>query len=189
MRRFVTNYQIPMIRQAPLTIEWVELRIPEFVKNGFKLKGDLDRVERRNGKVFILDYKTASDEKRFNVDFNKLVASDPSTWGGAVGSLQLPLYAMLYADQFEESIEHVVPAYLMLGKNLLAKEIESRLIKESDSPSEKYAVLEELVSRLLAEITNGGKPFEPTKELEKNCPSCPYKQVCGTQWVQGWSSY
>ena len=45
--------------------------------------------------MFILDYKTASDEKRFSVDFNRLVASDPATWGEAVGSLQLPLYAML----------------------------------------------------------------------------------------------
>jgi CRISPR/Cas system-associated exonuclease Cas4 (RecB family) len=180
MRRFVTNYQIPMSRQSPLTIEWVELKIPEFVKEGYRLKGDLDRVEKRNGKVFILDFKTGSDEKRFSVDFSKLVADDPTTWSEAVGSLQLPLYAMLYAGQFREDIENVVQ---------VTPKIESRLFTESDSPREKYGVLEDMLSRMLDKITSPDKPFEPTKELDKNCPSCPYKQICGTQWVQGWSIF
>jgi hypothetical protein len=45
------------------------------------------------------------------------------------------------------------------------------------------AILDEVMFKLLSEIADPSRPFYPTVDRKKNCPTCDYTCICGTQWV------
>lgn len=178
---FVLHYQRPLLDQD-ITILDLEMKLQSTI-SGHQFTGTLDRVERRGAKVYILDYKTGNSGKYTKINFKKLELGDRESWNDAIGSLQLPLYAMLYAGTTGKLLTEIVPAYLFLGKQEIDETIEQPLFEESDSGKERLEMLEKIVALLLDEITNGKHPFEPTKHFERECRNCAFKYICGTQWV------
>jgi len=182
--RFVLNHQQPLCRKGPVTLLELESKIPRFTRKGFSFNGKLDRVERRAGETYILDYKTGGDEKRLGIDFAKLVPGQRDTWTGAIGSLQLPMYMMLYAGDRRASVEHLVAGYLLLGRNRIDEKIEVRLFDEGVRIGPAYETIEDVIFGLLGEIVDISVPFTPAADLQENCPYCPFTTICGTGWVK-----
>ncbi|MGA7161742.1 MAG: PD-(D/E)XK nuclease family protein [Bacteroidota bacterium] len=182
LRDFLKQYQLPKLNED-VTLLDVELKLDSSM-NGHRFGGKLDRVERRSGKIYILDYKTGSNEKYTRVNFKKLQLDNRDSWSESIGSLQLPLYAMLYAKATGMRGDEIMPAFLFLGKQKIDEKIEEPLYDASDSPAEKFALLGKIIFGLVDEITSAAYPFEPTKNIERECRSCSFKYVCGTQWVR-----
>ena len=184
LRSFIEKYQAPLLKRLKVELLAVEKKI-EIKKGAFLFEGRLDRIEKRGEQVFVLDYKTKYDDGSLRIRFDKLRAEERSTWNDAIGSLQLPLYALLYAGRFGNPMEEIVPAYLFLGTNQIDETIEVELFGEGESPAENYRLVENVLFKLLDEITDPSQPFLPTDDPRDNCPTCAFKYMCGTQWVRG----
>lgn len=182
---FLTGYQEQVIAKASTAILGTEIKV-EGTRDGHTFRGFIDRVERRGDRIYILDYKTGSNGDALRVSFDKLDPNDRATWDVAVGSLQLPLYALLYAQRESVGLEIINPAYLMLGRNLMDLSIEVGLFRDEPVSVDKYEILDQIIRALVREISDPDIPFKPTQDLEKNCPSCPFTGLCGTQWAERW---
>ncbi|MBW7887088.1 MAG: PD-(D/E)XK nuclease family protein [Bacteroidetes bacterium] len=157
--------------------------------DGFQLTGKADRIEQRNSITYILDYKTGSPDTSLTVNFEKLTLADRLTWREAIGSLQLPFYVLLYSSVTGTPPEKINAEFLYLGKKDLDETIEVSLYDTKDEAIEYFPQLKEIIFLLLREITNREIPFSPTNDIENDCPSCPYKLLCGTQWTDKLSSF
>jgi len=182
LREFLHDYQEQMIKEGEIEILAVEQTL-SIIKDGHRFSGRVDRIERRGEKTFILDYKVRQDDTPYRIKWKKFVAGQPETWSEAVGSVQLPLYALLYSGLNEIPADAIVAVYIFLGRNQLNKEIESG-ISDEEMASERYAELETVIMDLAQEIKDPKRPFEPTRDQKKNCPRCPYQVMCGTQWAK-----
>jgi len=184
---FLRRYQMPVLEEAEVTIEDLEFTI-RVSEKGFNLDGRIDRIERRGNDVFILDYKTGKDDSYAKINFKKLDVEERETWSKAVSSLQLPFYLLLYSLKSTVDIRNVRPAYLFLGRNVLSKDIETEFAEDPNERVEQFRLAEEVIFRLMEEITDSSTPFHPTPDLKLNCPACPFSVMCGTQWVKGWTA-
>ncbi len=183
---FLRDYQMPVLETSRITIEELEHPI-RATKDGFKLEGRIDRIEKRGDDTFILDYKTGKDDSYAKINFKKLDVGQRETWSEAISSLQLPFYLLLYTLKTGADIEKVRPAYLFLGRNVLSADIETEFAEDPNERVENFRLAEEVIFKLLGEIIDVSVPFVPTSDLQQNCPSCPFSVMCGTQWVQGWT--
>ncbi len=181
LKDFLVYYQLPLLGRD-ITLLDLEVKLESSIGR-YQFKGKLDRVERRGGKVYILDYKTGSSEKYTRINFKKLSLENRDSWSESIGSLQLPLYAMLYAKAAGIQADEIIPAYLFLGRQKIDENIEEPLFTESDFSAEKFNMLEKIIVGLFDEITTIDRPFEPTKNFERECRACAFKYICGTQWV------
>jgi ATP-dependent helicase/nuclease subunit B len=182
--RFLLEYQVPALEKETIRIVSLEERV-EVTSRGYIFKGFLDRVEERGTQTMIIDYKTGSDDRFLKIRFDRLSLEDRKSWGGSIGSLQLPLYVLLYSARHKTGARSLIPAYLLLGKSRVDTNIEVRLYDGDETKQEKYALLEQVIFRLLEEITDGSTPFTRSEDLKANCPTCAFRTICGTQWVRG----
>ncbi|MEW5797717.1 MAG: PD-(D/E)XK nuclease family protein [Bacteroidota bacterium] len=183
LEEFFDNYQAIMLRDQSITIENLEQELSATI--GERLfKGFADRIEKRGDDVYILDYKTGADEKGVVISFKKLDPDDRETWKSAIGSVQLPLYMLMYSQSAGVPASEITPAILFLGKKQLNLQSEVSLFESKEQAKEWYPKLEEIILSLVDEIKDIKKPFEPTDEIVNDCPDCPYKFICGTQWAE-----
>ncbi|HLG21383.1 MAG TPA: PD-(D/E)XK nuclease family protein, partial [Candidatus Manganitrophaceae bacterium] len=171
--------------------------------NSFKLSGRIDRIEQRNDKIVIVDYKTGANQAYLKIDLRKLEIDRRESWGQAIGSLQLPFYTMLYSEQGgtlhvqdgtlhvqdgtlhvkeKTPIKELEALFLFLGRSKIGKEIELPLFNGA-APDEVYAPLKTVILKLLQEITDPSLPFGPASDQKRICPTCDYQYICGTQWI------
>jgi hypothetical protein len=78
-----------------------------------------------------------------------------------------------------------MPAYLFLGRNEITPDIETGIGGKSHTASEVYETVRPILFSTIHEILDPEKRFEPTEELHKACPQCPYRAICGTSWAGG----
>jgi len=181
---YLEGYEAPRLQVTPVTL--LALEQPYQIEHdGWQFRGTIDRVEDRAGTIAILDYKIASDDARYRVRFDKLDPGDRSTWSKAIGSLQLPIYVLLYAAAQKCDIAGISPAFLILGKNEIDKRIESPLFEKHKSAGEMMSRLEFVIFGLLEELADPALPFVATDNLDEECPRCPFTGLCRTQWVRG----
>jgi RecB family exonuclease len=178
LKKFLDEYQLPIVEGAEVIVQDLEVNVSDVQIGGYQFTGRIDRIETRNGKTFVLDYKTGSHVGGIN--FNKLVEADRETWSAAIGSLQLPFYAMLYERHAGVKPDSISPVYVALGRNQIE---EIPMVKEEEDFAESYRRIEWLIFKLLDEITDARRPFSPPADLKAVCPHCPYKYICGTQWA------
>ncbi|MEX1138138.1 MAG: PD-(D/E)XK nuclease family protein [Bacteroidota bacterium] len=182
LREFLHDYQEQMIKEGEIEILGVEQTL-SIIKDGHRFSGRVDRIERRGEKTFILDYKVRQDDTPYRIKWKKFVAGQPETWSESVGSVQLPLYALLYSELSKTPADTIAAAYIFLGRNQLNKEIETG-ISDEEMKVERYTELETVITGLAQEIKDPKRPFEPTRDQKKQCPRCPYQVMCGTQWAR-----
>ncbi|MCX6566143.1 MAG: PD-(D/E)XK nuclease family protein [Candidatus Aminicenantes bacterium] len=152
----------------------------------FDLSARFDRLEKRGQELYVIDYKTAADEGKYGIRWNKLDLEDRATWPKAVGSLQMPLYTILAADLDGKSAGEIHGRFVMLGKSRIGPDIEvspyeAKSRREKVSPDERLeriALMGELIDRLLKEIVDPGVPFTPAAEADCVCLYCDYKNLC-----------
>jgi len=182
MQDFLFRYQIPFIKTDSIQLIDVELPL-ETQYDNFKLAGKIDRLEKRNGTVCIIDYKISSNAERLKIRMDKLDIEDRTTWYTAIGSLQLPVYVILYENNFQEQFAALNPLFLLLGRQHISKDIEHSLLDTMQQTQEDIETLKTVVSKLLKEIVDPKKDFKPAEDITSECPNCPYKLICGTQWA------
>jgi CRISPR/Cas system-associated exonuclease Cas4 (RecB family) len=183
LRDYLSKYRIPLIKEKKVTIIGVEEPI-EATLNSYKLKGRLDVVEKRDGNICIVDYKSGSYTKNLKINFNRLDPDSRDSWDEAIGSLQLPFYLILYSERHGIKIEDLRGMFMLLGRSLINREIELPLF-DTDDDSANFDALKTVIWGLLEEIVDPAVPFAATSNRKNSCPKCDFQYICGTQWVTG----
>lgn len=181
MKELLAKYYAPLIDEKSVTVLQSEKNVEAFI-GPFKLKGRIDSVEQRDDKTCIIDFKTGSNPARLRINFEKLDVDDRASWEDAVGSLQLPFYLMLYSESSGRPIDELEALFLLLGMSDISKAIELPLFGDAP-PAQSFAVMKEIITRLLNEITDKDTPFRPARNKKENCPICDFRYLCGTQWI------
>ncbi len=183
IERYIQHYRTSILSTS--TVEIVHCEFPVNVHIEDKaFYGKIDRIEKRNEQLYILDYKTSSSDDRLKIRFQKININDRSTWSQAIGSLQLPLYAMMYARHTSIPPESIHCAYIMLGQAQFNTSAEHHLYKDGDTKEEYINLSYQILREILKELFSPDIPFLPSTNYEKHCISCPFTTICGTQWVK-----
>lgn len=178
---FLRQYYGLLIRTEGVTILDTERTIE--IKTAFyNLKGRPDMIEKRGEAIIIIDYKTGSNPDYLKIRPEKLELEDRSSWGPAIGSLQLPFYLMLYSERTGLPTGSLNAMFLLLGRSGINREIELSLFDRHFS-EDTYEKLKAVIFRLIEEIVNPELPFIPAEDKKKSCPACDFQYLCGTQWI------
>ena len=183
LTKFLSNYQDPLARRQQIVVSAVEQGI-SVEKKRIHFTGKIDRVETRNGKTFIVDYKTGKDDSLLRIKVDKIVLGDPGSWRDGIGSFQLPMYMLLYSRESGQPFENIEPVYLFLGRNDINEKIERGLANDKQTAEHVLRAIEPVLFAMIDEILDIKTPFNPTKHIREECPRCPYNTICGTQWVK-----
>ena len=178
MREFLEKYQIPLIEKNEIEIMELEHKLKASI-NSFTLKGSLDRIEKRNGKIYIIDYKTSASDQYLKINFKKLDPDDRKNWNDSIGSLQLPFYLTLFTTKTGENVDSINGVFLALGKMAMDEKIELPLFQSAEEALNFFPVLQDIIFKLLNEIVNPDIPFEPALKREKTCSFCAFHHICG----------
>ena len=184
LEAFLRGYQIPMLESGPITLVELEQDI-SVTSDGYRFAGRIDRIEQRGDKHVILDYKTGRDDRRVRINLSKLEIENRDSWRDAVGSFQLVMYMLLYSKARRISLNSITPSYLFVGRNEISREIEIDVGGGKNTAKEVYRQVQPVMLRVIEEILDIKRAFEPTDELNRVCPGCPYSTICGTSWVAG----
>jgi len=159
-------------------IEVEELVEENLFNTSFKYR--IDMVESIDDTITIVDYKIRYDEKEYKINFNKLDLSDRQNWSKYIGSVQIPLYMLLYAEKYRMSVFNLNGCYFLLGKASINDEkIRFDPLAQTDK-KEGIEIISAVIKALLDEIKNKDLPFLPPSDFKKICRYCDYKPVCGT---------
>jgi CRISPR/Cas system-associated exonuclease Cas4 (RecB family) len=180
MEAFLVSYQRPVAERLPVTILGLEQRI-EASAGGFRLKGVVDRIETRGGTTCIVDYKTSASPRRLTINFDDLDPDVRASWSEAVGSIQLPFYLFLYQAHKPVAIDDLDAFFLLLGKTHADERIEVRLFRNRERAAADYEKAREVIFRLIGEIADPEKPFDPQLRAKGSCSFCDYRYLCGMQ--------
>ncbi|MBC6410543.1 MAG: PD-(D/E)XK nuclease family protein [Ekhidna sp.] len=151
--------------------------------NGKKLKvklgADIDRVDKKNGVVRVIDYKTGRDETEIG-SFDNLFKPEVSQkyLAGRKAGFQTFFYAWLYSSKYGES-QAIVPGLINI-KQFFQEGFDYKIKKEGIpiKDARPYMdVFEKNLKRLLEEIFSSSEPFNQTEDLKK-CVFCDFKGIC-----------
>lgn len=145
------------------------------------LRGRVDRVDKRGNTIYIVDYKTGRSAGTPSPDFKGLPREE---WYKKLKSVQLPLYIDLYMQNNpNKKIEELNSSLLLLKE----KEFKEEPLFEEEDETQKKIVMElymDAVKTLIEEILDPSIPFTSTEDPKEHCKNCPFKIICGKQWVQ-----
>lgn len=146
----------------------------------FNFKYIIDRIDKVDGMVRIVDYKTGGDE--LETDSISDLFNQNSSGKHKKAILQLLLYCNAYAasNGIKQGIKPVI--YKLRDINLSGKDkfdikLNHEIIDNYLSTGENDAFLSE-VGNVIDEMFNPTVPFRQT-EHEKNCQYCQFIELCG----------
>lgn len=144
------------------------------------LKGIIDRIDKYDETIRVLDYKSGRDGRNFGPMFD-LIDGTSNKRNKAV--FQLFYYCLLYKEN-HKGLEHNIQPGLFNSKDLFDDQFDTLLTQIVDRKKKQvisYADFEEefneVIRHLLTEIFNPGIPFTQTDD-EKKCTYCAYRQIC-----------
>lgn len=145
-----------------------------------KLGADIDRVDKKEGAVRIIDYKTGKDETDIG-DFENIF--DPELSGkhknARKAGYQTFFYAWLFSCKYGDN--DAISSGLINIKQVFQKDFDFRL-KMNGVPIQdvrRYLPrFEEKLKELLTEIFSMDVAFSQTQELSK-CQFCDFNGICG----------
>uniref|UniRef100_A0A7C4EKI0 PD-(D/E)XK nuclease family protein n=1 Tax=Thermodesulfovibrio aggregans TaxID=86166 RepID=A0A7C4EKI0_9BACT len=137
----------------------------------------LDRVDLVDEKYTIIDYKISKNSDSYRIKFEELNIDDRESYR-AVGSIQIPLYILLYSKKYGVNIENINGYYFLLGASVIDSSVKF-------DPLSGYGhagidLISKLLKRILIEIHDMEIPFYPTYDFKNICKYCDYLPVCGT---------
>jgi CRISPR/Cas system-associated exonuclease Cas4 (RecB family) len=140
------------------------------------LKGIIDRVDRKEDTIRVLDYKTGRDERKLP-DIPSLFDREHPARNKA--AMQALFYGLLYQERFGQAPEKIVPG-LINATELFKDDFDPRLYLPegviNDFVDYRESFVQEL-RKLMQEIFNRNVPFDQTTD-EKKCSFCPYANIC-----------
>ncbi len=145
------------------------------------LKGIIDRVDRKEDKVRVIDYKTGKDTKRFISIPSLFDREDPKRNKAAMQTL---FYGLLYQNKYPQEEGRIIPG-LYNSKELFNKGFDLKLeIQKEKNKYEPVHDFKPLASEftinlqgLLEEIFHPDQPFDQTADLNK-CGYCQFRGPC-----------
>lgn len=157
-----------------------EIEIPITTNGKFekiKLGGKIDRVDKHNKHIRIIDYKTGSDKLEFKT-IEALFSDKKENQNSAV--FQTFLYSKFYQDIKKPSLP-ITPGVYSVRKiynsnfdyRILNKETKS-YINDYNSISSDYV---DKLKQLISDIFNPDISFSQTEET-RNCEYCAYRKIC-----------
>ncbi len=182
VRRFALKILENDEKHAPFVMEAVEQEgllynvkishAPGFVVLG----GKIDRVDRKENQIRVIDYKTGKDK----LDFDSIESLFERTTNRNKAAFQTMLYALLYRNnaRVEESFT-IVPG-LINRSNLFDDAFQFGLKMKKDLVEDATPLLPEFEARLrilLEEIYDPETTFDQTVHTE-TCRLCPYQNIC-----------
>lgn len=169
------------IRYAPFTLEGMETKVSEVMeinsgigKIGIRIGGTIDRMDKKDNIMRILDYKTGGKPKEVK-EMGDLFIQKRDRAGYI---FQTFLYAAIMNKTLKEK---VIPALLYIHQ--AAEESYSPLIKFGSNKDEvdDFNLYEDdfrqKLQQLLEEIFDLQTPFKQTT-ISDNCTYCDFKRLC-----------
>lgn len=141
------------------------------------LGGKIDRVDRKENVVRIIDYKTGKDENKFSSIESLFNREDKKRNKAAFQAL---FYAWVYARRKKEEGLQLQPG-LINRKEIFKEKFEYGLVMDKHPLKDVTPFLPEFENhlvQLLTELFDPRQPFDQTTD-EKKCGYCPYKEICG----------
>lgn len=150
-----------------------------------RLTGIIDRVDRKDDTIRVLDYKTGADERRIESISSLFDKNMPQRNKAA---LQTLFYAWLFRENYETYASDKIVPGMMNSKEIFEENFDPRfLIKRQRSPLAPYTrmtdsstyqeAFEEGMKKVLTEIFDPAIPFTQTEDASR-CITCPYKGIC-----------
>jgi CRISPR/Cas system-associated exonuclease Cas4 (RecB family) len=174
---FLKNYQVAKLKEFRTMILGLEREV-EVEKNSFKLRARLDRVEKRDDRTVIIDYKTSANKNSLVINYHKLDIENRDSWPKAIGSLQLPFYLLAYSALTGEKPEKIDCMFLLLGRARIDPGIEVPLFENETEFRENFGNLTDVIFSLLREIVSPDLAFIPTTDPKTHCGRCAYGCLC-----------
>jgi hypothetical protein len=140
------------------------------------LSGKIDRLDRKDNTVRILDYKTGKAELNFD-GIDSLFDGSKNKRNRA--AFQTLIYSLLYKASGPGTGVAIVPG-LVSRQNLFTDDFRPNLTVDKEELTDANTILPEFESRLkqlLEEIFDPSKPFVQT-EHTKSCEYCAFKGIC-----------
>lgn len=191
LRRFLEYYQIPRLDSGSHYIIGLEERL-QTIWNGFKLKGQIDRIDRCNGRINIIDYKTSSSIDYLKIRFKGLDLlsnqginqSNRHIISDNIKSLQLLFYNILYSNALNTDKNIIDCMFLLLGKSGLGKSDNAieKILFSNQREREYFNILSDIMLFLLKEITDPKIPFRAETRvcsIPQAGSNCLYINICG----------
>ena len=135
---FVTEWLRPLASRTRLALTALEQTI-EAPWEGRQLSGRLDAVFARDGRPWIVDWKTGSSTDWILGRHDRLVPGDRSTWQDGLRSTQLPMYLLLHGAREGRPPLAADAAYVMLGRSRLDADCAVPLFADRDRGRRKLA--------------------------------------------------
>ena len=158
----------------------IEISGPDGKSIEVGIKGVIDRIDRKDGKIRIIDYKTGKDLKQIS-ELSKLFDREEKRRNKA--AMQVMLYALMQSKVTPEA--QVVPG-LYNSKELFEGDFDCR-IQMKPVGKYKYQPLDDIseyeeefmdhLKELLEEIWDPAVSFDQTDDWQK-CQYCPYAGIC-----------
>lgn len=145
-----------------------------------RLGAEIDRVDRKDNMVRVIDYKTGRDETEIG-SFDKLFVRDlkDKQKHGRKAGFQTFFYAWLYAAKHGQT-EQIVPGLVNINQ-FFQPDFDFRL-KTGNRPIEDarpyLQAFEERLASLIEEIFDKNQSFDQTIDEDK-CRYCEFKGICG----------
>ena len=133
-----------------------------------KIGGRVDRIDRLDGVLRVIDYKTGKLEDN-EIEFGDRKTVMPGKW------LQLMCYALMYRRRFpsDESLRvGIYPLRYLRSDVRLA-----RWNKQEEMTNAMFDKFEESLHNILADLLDSSIPFVP-KASDNTCQRCPAKKFC-----------
>lgn len=145
------------------------------------LKGNIDRVDEKDGVVRMVDFKTGNDKIEF-ASVQELLTPHGEKLNK--GALQTLLYAYMFSKAHPQ-YEHFEPALVVLRHTLQAGFDKVRLVDKTENIeitaeniNNYLSAVESGIKLVLEELLDTRVPFDQTPHLT-TCAYCDYKGICG----------
>ncbi|MCA6417458.1 MAG: PD-(D/E)XK nuclease family protein [Cytophagales bacterium] len=141
------------------------------------LGGKIDRVDRKENVVRIIDYKTGKDENSFKTITSLFDRDDVKRNKAAFQAL---FYSWVY-DRVKSDSSLILQPGLINRKEIFDDKFEYGLSQNGQVIQDVKYLLPEFESnlvQLLTELFDPKQPFDQTKKV-KTCEYCSYKEICG----------
>jgi CRISPR/Cas system-associated exonuclease Cas4 (RecB family) len=163
-------------REYPVTSRGVGIKV--------RLKGKIDRIDRKDGVIRVVDYKTGKDEKRFT-SIESLIDREDKSRNKAAFQVMFYAWLVKHSELYVEGAP--IEPGLFNNKDLFQKDFDWKIYLQEPRKSARYAVqdfreyeetFEEILKSLLTEIWDEAVPFTQVEDAKK-CQYCEFKGICG----------
>jgi hypothetical protein len=139
------------------------------------LGGKIDRVDRKDNVIRVIDYKTGKDK----LDFDNIPSLFSREGKRNKAAFQTMLYALLYKANNKSNGVKIVPGLInrmnLFDRNFqFGLKVDKQYIDDVDPLIPEF---EQHLKMLLEELFDPNVPFDQTTDLEM-CKFCPYQNIC-----------